>query len=331
MTNGLRVLAGDVGGTKTVLSLFERVPSGWREVATTRFASGDHTGLEGPARAFLDMSGGGIAAAAVGVAGPVVDGVCRTTNLPWLIDARSLAESLGVARVAVINDFEATARGLLELRPDQLMSLQAGRRDPGGHCAVIGAGTGLGQAILIPGDGGARVLATEGGHTDFAPRNEVEDGLLRFLRARHPDHVSVERVVSGLGLASIHAYVVEAGLAPCAPAALARIASEDPGAVIGELGARGHDPACAYAIGMFVSLYGAEAGNLALKTLPTGGLFVAGGIAPRMLDVLRRGAFLEAFLGKGRMRPVLEQIPVSVVTDSRVGMYGAAALASRLV
>src|SRR5687767_11555950 len=126
MTIGLRVLAGDVGGTKTALALYERVASGWREVATTTFASGDHAGLEAPARAFLDVSGGGIAAAAVGVAGPVVDGICRTTNLPWLIDARSLAPALGVPRVAVINDFEATARGLLELRPDQLLSLQAG-------------------------------------------------------------------------------------------------------------------------------------------------------------------------------------------------------------
>lgn len=332
MTKGLRVLAGDVGGTKTVLSLYERITSGWREIATTTFTSAEHGGLEVPARAFLDGSGGSVAAAAIGVAGPVVDGVCRTTNLPWLIDARSLAVALGVSRVAVINDFEATARGLLELRPDQLVALQVGRRDPAGHCAVLGAGTGLGEAILVPtGDGGSRVIATEGGHTDFAPRNEVEDGLLRFLRARHPDHVSVERVVSGLGLAAIHEYVVAAGLARSAPGTLERMCDEDPGAVIGHLGSRGEDPACAYTIGLFASLYGAEAGNLALKTLPTGGLFVAGGIAPKMIDVLRRGAFLEAFLAKGRMRPVLEQIPVSIVTDPRVGMYGAAALASRLV
>ena len=172
---------------------------------------------------------------------------------------------------------------------------------------------------------------TEGGHADFAPRNELEDGLLRFLRARHPGHVSVERVVSGRGLASIHAYVIEAGLAASSAETLTRIGEEDPGAVIGELGSRAEDPACAQAVAMFAALYGAEAGNLALKTLPTGGLFVAGGIAPKMLDVLRGGAFLEAFLSKGRMRSVLEQIPVSIVNDARVGMYGAAALAARLV
>ncbi|WP_169791530.1 glucokinase [Sandaracinus amylolyticus] len=332
MTIGTRVLAGDVGGTKTALSLCERHERGWIEVATTTFPSADHAGLEAPARAFLQTVGGApISAAAFGVAGPVKDHRVYTTNLPWLVDGPSLAVALGAQRVAVINDFEATARGLLELGPEHVAVIQEGVIDPMGPIALLGAGTGLGEATVVRTPAGVRVLPSEGGHTDFAPRDEVEDGLLRFLRRRHPDHVSYERVVSGMGLAAIHAYVVESGLATCHPSTLARLVDEDPGAVIGELGASGSDPACAHAVAMFVSLYGAEAGNLALKTLPTGGLFVAGGIAPKLLGAIRGGAFLSSFLAKGRMRPVLETIRISIVVEPRVGLHGARALAASLV
>ena len=333
---GTRVLAGDVGGTKTVLSLCERRESGWREVATTTFPSASHAGLEAPALAFLREAGGApIDAAAFGVAGPVKDGRVHTTNLPWVVDARALASTLAAApadppRVAVVNDFEATARGLLELEAHEVVVLQEGALEPTAPVAVLGAGTGLGAALLVPTRPGARVLPTEGGHTDFAPRDELEDGLLRFLRRQFPDHVSYERVLSGSGLAALHAYIVESGLAPTLPTTLARLEAEDPGAVIGELGASGADPACARAVAMFASIYGAEAGNLALKTLPRGGLFVSGGIAPKLLDVLRRGAFLESFLAKGRMRPVLETIRVAVVVEPRVALYGARALAESL-
>ncbi len=327
---GTQLLAGDVGGTKTALSLFERTADGWIELAATVLSSAVHKGLEAPARVFLEGAGVTPQACAFGVAGPVVGGRCQTTNLPWTVDARALASSLGVARVAVVNDFEATARGLLELGPEQLVVLQEGDVEPGGHAAVLGAGTGLGEAILLRTERGARVLSTEGGHTDFAPRNEEEDGLLRFLRQRHGGRVSVERAVSGPGLAALHAFVLEGGLAKGRADTLVRMQSEDPGTVIGELGAAGSDPACAKALSMFVSLYGAEAGNLALKTLPTAGVYVAGGIAPRILPTLREGGFLAAFLDKGRMRPLLERVRVSVVTDARVGLYGARAIAASL-
>ncbi|UJR79774.1 glucokinase [Sandaracinus amylolyticus] len=331
VTIGTRVLAGDVGGTKTALSLCERHERGWVEVATTTFPSADHAGLEAPARAFLQTVGGPpIVAAAFGVAGPVKDNRCHTTNLPWLIEPTSLSAALGARRVAVINDFEATARGLLELGPEHVVVIQEGQVDPHGPIAVLGAGTGLGEATVVRTPAGVRVLPSEGGHTDFAPRDEVEDGLLRFLRRRHPDHVSYERVVSGMGLEAIHAYLVESGLETSHPSTLARMREEDAPAVIGELGARGLDPACTRAVAMFVSLYGAEAGNLALKTLPTGGLFVAGGIAPKQLDALRSGAFRESFLAKGRMRPVLETIRVSIVIEPRTGLHGARALAASL-
>jgi glucokinase len=330
-TLGERILAGDVGGTKTVLSLYERAEEGWREVATSTFASAEHASLEPPARAFVDAHGAAVTAAAFGVAGPVAEGKSRITQLPWVIEARALGAALGTERIALVNDFEATARGLVELGPSQLVVLQPGKVTAGGHVAVLGAGTGIGEAILVPTDRGPRVLPTEGGHSDFAPRDELEDALLRWLRRRHPDHVSVERVISGPGLAAIHAFLVDSGLAPSAAPTLARMAEEDAGAVIGELGLRGADEACVRAVRMFVSLYGAEAGNFALKTLPTGGLFVAGGIAPKLLPLITGGLFLESFLAKGRMRPVLERVRVSVVTDPRVGIHGARALAASLL
>lgn len=326
----MRVLAADVGGTKTVLALYERVEDGWATVAREVLASAEHAGLEGPAARFLAAHGARPIAAAIGVAGPVKDGRSHTTNLPWIVDARALAVSLGVGEVAVINDFEATARGLLELRADEVVVLQDGVVDPAGPVAVLGAGTGLGEAILVRTPAGLRVLPTEGGHADFAPRDALEDGLLAFLRRATPEHVSYERVLSGPGLASLHAYLVESGIAASRPETMARLATEDPGAVIGELGTRGLDEACARAVAVFASIYGAEAGNLALKCLPTGGLFVSGGIAPKLIDVLRSGGFVESFRAKGRMRPVLETIRVSVVIEPHVGMLGARALAFQL-
>lgn len=327
-----RVLAGDIGGTKTILSLAEKSSEGvFREIATTTFASGEHDDLEKPTAAFLDGFGERPVAAAFGVAGPVRNGCVRTTNLPWVVDANAVASTLGISRVVVINDFEATALGLATLKDDELRVLQEGLVRPEGPIAVLGAGTGLGEAILLPMGRDARVLPTEGGHASFAPRDEVEDELLRFCRRRFPEHVSYERLLSGPGLETIHSFVLQAGLAESSEATLARLRTEDPGAVIGELGTTNQDAACARALTLFVSIYGSEAGNLALKTLPTGGLFVAGGIAPKILSALEYdGAFIRAFLAKGRMRKVLETIRVSVVLEPRVALRGARALAEKL-
>lgn len=329
-TRPLRVLAADVGGTKTILAVYEFREGVWTEVASTRFASTEHASLEEAAQAFLATVGDLPSVAAIGAAGPVEDGRCQVTNLPWVVDARSLTRTLGIERVAVINDFEAVARGLLELQPHQLVVLQAGQPDPGGPIAVLGAGTGLGEAVLVRTPLGPRILPTEGGHTTLAARDEIEDGLVRFLRRRFPDHVSWERALSGPGLAMIYEYVLEAGLADSLASTRARMEHEDPSMVIGQLGSAESDPACARALAIFVSLYGAEAGNLALKSMSTGGLFVAGGIAPKILPAIQRGTFLRSFLAKGRMRPWLQRIPVSVVVDSRVGLYGARALAASL-
>ncbi len=322
----MRILAGDIGGTKTDLMLRD-VDGGRRpqvELASARYRSADYPDLQAMLRDFLADAPGPVEAAAFGVAGPVVDGVCRTTNLPWVIDGRRLAEHLGLPapRLQLLNDFHALALGVEQLRAEQLEFLQVGRPDPTGTRAIIGAGTGLGEALLIPTAEGPRVVATEGGHVDFAPRDALEIRLLEFLRDRH-GHVSYERVVSGLGIATLYEFMIHDGAAISSPAVEARLQREDPAAVIGELALRDEDPACAATIDRFLRIYGAAAGNLALKALPTGGLFIAGGIAPRLLPLLRGGAFLRALLAKGRMRPLLERLPIAVVTEPRAGLLGA--------
>jgi glucokinase len=331
------VLAGDIGGTKTALSLYAREADGsYRELATAKYPSAQYSGLGPIVRQFFQEAASGasangalsLRAAGFGVAGPVELGVCKTTNLPWVLDERSLAESIG-APVSLINDFHAVALGIFELSPSELIVLQQGVRDPEGPVAIVGAGTGLGEAIVLPTPSGPRVIASEGGHTDFAPRTEVEVELLKFLWRRHR-RVSVERVVSGQGLRALYDFVIDHKLAPESERVRSELEAGDAGQVIGEHGLRGSDPACEHAVDMFVSLYGAEAGNLALKVLPHGGLFVAGGVAPKLIAKLRDGSFMHAFLDKGRLSPSLQQLHVAVVMNPQVGLLGARRCASSL-
>jgi glucokinase len=329
------LLAGDIGGTKTALSLYARdAPRVYRELASARYPSADHSGLWPIVRQFLREHAGSEAppelrSAGFGVAGPVEDGVCKATNLPWIIDARHLSEGLG-APAGLINDFHAVALGVGEVAASELAVLQDGAIDADAPVAILGAGTGLGEAILLPSaGGGARVISSEGGHVDFAPRTPLEVKLLEFLWRRH-HRVSVERVVSGPGLRALYDFVIDAGLAPESDSVRTRLDSEDDGKVIGEHGARGTDAACERALDMFVSLYGAEAGNLALKVLPFGGLYVAGGIAPKIIDKLREGSFMGAFLDKGRLSGSLTRMRVSVVMNAQVGLLGARKYASQL-
>jgi glucokinase len=324
----MRILAGDIGGTKTDLCLYEGDSSaGFREAGSARFRSAEHAG---PAELVHQLLGSGRApldAAVFGVAGPVRDGHCKTTNLAWELDEKELSRQL-CTEVVLINDFHAVALGIGELDERDLEVLNPGRVDPDGPIAVIGAGTGLGEAIAVPvpGQPYPLVIVTEGGHTDFGPRNETEVELLRFLQQQHR-HVSYERVVSGGGLASIYDFVISWGLVAEKPETRDARREKDPGRVIGESALRRTDPACERAVEIFVSLYGAEAGNLALKCIPSGGLFVAGGMAPKLLEIIRRGAFLQAFLDKGRMSAVLERIRVSVVLNRKVSLLGARARA----
>jgi glucokinase len=328
------LLAGDIGGTKTALSLYAREPgAGYRELAAVKYPSADYSGLGPIVRAFLHGFSGSDAlpelrAAAFGVAGPVEHGVCKTTNLPWIIDAQRLSELLG-APVGLVNDFHAIALGIGELTAQELVVLQQGAVDADAPVAIVGAGTGLGEAIVLPAAGGWRVIASEGGHVDLAPRTPLEVKLLEFLWRSH-HRVSVERAVSGRGLKALYDFVLDAKLAPESVSVRAQFATDDPGKVIGEHGVRGSDAACERALDMFVSLYGAEAGNLALKVLPLGGLYVAGGIAPKILPKLQDGSFMRAFLDKGRLSSALERVRVSVVMNPRVGLLGARKRASEL-
>ncbi len=332
----MHVLAGDIGGTKTLLALADVDLSGTSAVPrielieTRRFESRAFPGLAGVARAFEEELGRKLPRrAGFGVAGPVKDGRSQTTNLPWVLDEADLASALGIDRVRLINDFGALALGISGVAPGSLVTLNEGVRDPRGPTAVLGAGTGLGEAITVFAGGRRRILTTEGGHASFAPRTELEIALLRFLAARH-GHVSWERLLSGEGLVNIAEGVAQStglSLPEALSSALATERAEAPAVVTAQ--AREGDPLCQRALETFCSLYGAEAGNLAAKTLPTGGVYVAGGIAPRILPELSDGRFREGFLAKGRMRPLLERIPVQVVLDSNAGLLGAALLAAQ--
>jgi glucokinase len=323
----MRVLAGDVGGTKTALAAYERGVDGeYRTIAEAKFASQQYKSFADVLAQFIPQVAGRIDAAAFGVAGPVVNGICSTTNLPWTMSELELAQ-LVAAPVSLINDFHAVALGVVELSSDQLHVLQVGARNSNGPIAVIGAGTGLGEAFCVPTSDGLRVVAGEGGHATFAPHSDLELKLLQFLWKRY-EHVSVERVVSGIALPELYEFVVAAGLAESDPETIRRCKTESTGAVLSERAAM--DPAAEIALSLFVSAYGAEAGNLALKVLPTGGLFVAGGIAPRMLPRLASGAFMASFLAKGRLSSVLTAIPVAVVSHPNVGLLGARAQAGLL-
>ena len=299
----MRVLTGDIGGTKTALAVHEVGDGPPRLVRSTRYPSASAPGLGPLLDRFLAELGPdreGLRSAAFAVAGVVRDGRCKTTNLPWALDTAELSAQLAVP-VGMMNDFEGVALRVTALAQDQVEWLQVGERDPMGVVAVLGAGTGLGEAILVPTPTGPRVIASEGGHADLAPRDDLEIDLLRFLLARH-GRVSYERVLSGRGLAAVYDFLVSRDPAAERPSTRARLTREDPGAVVGQLGVGGEDPVCARAVDLFCGLYGAEAGNLALKTLPTGGVYLAGGIALHLLPRLRH---IESL--KERMHRTAEQ------------------------
>lgn len=331
---GTRVLAGDIGGTKSLLAVFEAEGSSLRAVAERRFETRRFEGLGPMVRSFLAESPGTLSGAAFGVASPVLGDECHGVNMPWPIRRGALEEEIGTS-VRLVNDFQGVGAGLTHLTPADLLVLQEGREEPGGPRALLGAGTGLGEAFLLSGQGPVaggkgsryRVHPSEGGHCDFAPHTPVEAGLLLFLAGRH-GHVSWERVLSGAGLRAIYDYLVERGGAAPDPSTAAEMAREDPAAVVTRRALAGTDPACRQALDIFLSVYGAEAGNLALKVLASGGVYVAGGMILHMLPRLAEGAFLAAFRDKGRYSEFLHRVPVRVVTTPRVGLLGAGAVAA---
>jgi len=316
------VLAGDIGGTKALLALAEREGGSVRVVEEARFASADYPGLAPIVREFMGSVKTRLAAACFGVPGAVLAGRCTTPNLPWVVAETELSAETGLSSVHLINDFAAAALGVLATPPERMATLQEGEGIPEGTKAVLGAGTGLGQAQLYWDGARYRVNPTEGGHGGFAPVGEPQRELLAYLEKTHRP-VSVERVVSGPGLVRIYRFLVERGV-PTHPDLEARMAAEDAAAVIGTEGLSRDDAACDRALEMFVSAYGAEAGNLALRCLAVGGVYVAGGIAPKILPRLQEGAFMAAFRNKGRMSELMGRIPVKVVLDPATGLLGAA-------
>ncbi|MGH9605545.1 MAG: glucokinase [Terracidiphilus sp.] len=317
------ILAGDVGGTKVNLALYDFVDGNLKEARDKLYSAKQYSGLEEIVTEFLGADT--VSAACFGVPGPVRDGRLRLTNLPWTLDSRELAADLKIEHVFLINDLQANGYGIAELKADQLYTLSEGDARQIGNRALISAGTGLGEAFMVW-DGRDYVpYPSEGGHSDFAPRNEDEIDLLRFLRQKYNGRISFERVVSGQGLPHLYEFLRDVrGLDE--PVWLAeRIAAEDPNAVITELALKAKSEICEKALDMFVSAYGAEAGNLALKMLSVGGLYVGGGIAPRILEKLKDGSFMKAFTDKGRLSQLLINMPVRVILESRTALIGAAA------
>jgi glucokinase len=320
------LVAGDVGGTKTHLGLYA---VNGKDLSPTRdhtYATRDFPGLEAALAEFL-AGAGRVNAACFGVPGPVIDRVSHATNVPWNMREQSIGAALGGAPTRLVNDLEATSYGVLHLEDSKFATLQQGQDRPG-HAtkAVIAAGTGLGESALVATADGWHAIASEGGHSDFAPRGKDQLRLLEFL-SKEFDHVSFERVLSGPGLHNIYRFLAAGSPDPEPPWLIDRMRTEDPSAVISEVALAGGDPRCAQALEMFVEIYGAEAANLALKFLALGGVYLGGGIAPKILPVLERGGFLRAFLNKGRLKSTLERIPVRVTLDPAAALIGAAHIA----
>ena len=327
------ILAGDIGGTKTVLGLFDPNRGSRDPVREEVFPSRNFGSLEQILERFLGTTPPKIQAAAFGVAGAILDGHCLTTNLAWEMDERELATALGTPRCKLLNDLESMAYGMLYLPETDLISLNpdAGPRKKG-NVAVLAAGTGLGEAFLFWDGNRYHTIATEGGHTDFAPQDVIENHLLRFLIDRFGTHVSYERSLSGPGIYNVYSFLVERnGTGPHPKVAEALARDEDPSAVVSELGLANADPTSRETLELFCRIYGAEAGNMALKILAVGGVMIGGGIAPKILPVLQNGLFLQGFLRKGRFATFMKSLPLFLTTNPRVAIIGAAEYALGMV
>jgi glucokinase len=319
------ILAGDIGGTKASIAFFEGTPL--RVVVQQTFASHEHAGLDEIVGQFVGRNRLRVQQAAFGVAGPVHDGRSRTTNLPWVVDARTLATALGIPRVWLLNDLEATAYGVAALEPADFVTLNAGAADAAGNAAIIAAGTGLGEAGLFWDGLTHHPFATEGGHTNFGATDALEGELLQWL-SKQFDHVSWERLVSGMGLLNIYHFLRDTYRADERTWLAEQMKTGDPAATIAHTAQSGTSPLCQQTLDLFMALYGSEAGNLALKIMATGGVYVGGGIAPKNIGKLKDGTFMRHFLAKGRMRSLLEAMPVRVILNEKTALLGAARCAA---
>jgi glucokinase len=324
------VLAGDIGGTKTNLGLFARGQRRPSPLTIESHPSRESPNLEHMIEEFLQVHPSHIASACFGIAGPVVNGRCKATNLPWEVSEGRLQKKFKWAKVRLLNDLAATALSIPLLRSDEWVSLNTGKKQRGGNLALVAPGTGLGQSLLIYHQGRYAPVPSEGGHVDFPPSTETQVSLWRFIREKF-GHASVERVVSGPGLVDIYSWLRDSRR-PAEPSWLKELFNEDdPAKVITECALEGKHPLCVEALDTFVSILGAVTGNLALTGLTMGGVYLGGGIPPKILPALKSGRFLEAFLNKGRFRELLKRMPIRVILNERAALLGAAECAFQAV
>ena len=322
------ILAGDIGGTKTVLALYRKNGQGKLQCEYEQtFASTEYPQFDDILSVFLSQNFT-INAACFGIAGPIVDQRCQTTNLPWTIDAGELSTKLNIIKVKLLNDLEAMAIGMLNSSADDMIELNPNAQVKNGNIAVIAAGTGLGEAILYWDGQHHHPIATEGGHCDFATQTAQQDRFLTYLRRHYNGHVSWERVLSGDGFGHLYDFLLEVGFgAPC-PAVPSAIDvspyAGDRNAIISRLGINNEDPVCVEVVRLFVELYAAEAGNLALKCLATGGVFIGGGIGPKIRPALESENFLSAFIAKGRFQNLLSNLSIKLSLNPNSPLIGAA-------
>jgi glucokinase len=319
------ILAGDIGGTKTNLALYERVNGALTMKVQQQFASQEFATFAEVIAAFLKQTSPAfINAACFGIAGPVVAGNCRTTNLPWNISTTELQKLLNTSSVRLLNDLEATAYGMLYLPNEAFVELNPKANYTEANRAVIGAGTGLGEGMLFYDGQNYHPSASEGGHCDFAPLNAEQDKLLVWLRKRYPTHVSYERILSGPGIYALYEFLKESGFAPGPLEMQNADENADKSALISVCALKSNDPLCSKTLELFAEIYGAEASNLALKTLSLGGVYVGGGIAPKILPFMKSNHFMRGFLSKGRFNELLEKMPIKISLNAETALLGAA-------
>jgi glucokinase len=324
------ILAGDIGGTKTHLALFSLQGEKLQAEMKKTFPSKQYPGLEPVIEEFIADQQVSISRVCFGIAGPVVDGQVKTPNLPWVVDSINIAQRFKLDSVALLNDLEAAAYGIFTLEPQELFTLNEGVSGQRGNKVLIAAGTGLGEATLYDDGRDHHPSASEGGHGDFAPTDETQIGLLRYLTKKF-GHASYERVVSGPGIGNIYGFLRDSGRFEEPDWLKQKLsAAEDVSIVISQEGLAGNSDICVEALNLFVSVYGAEAGNLALRGKATGGVYIGGGIAPKILAKLEDGTFMRAFFDKGRYLELLSGMPVRVILNDQAALQGAAFYAVRL-
>jgi len=317
------ILAGDIGGTKTNLAFYTYNNENLELKQQHQFVSKDYENFSNVIEEFISIYDiKNIEAICLGIAGPVINGVCRTTNLPWIIDTKELQEVFKTKKVKLLNDLEATAYGMLYLNEEEFININPSAKETHANRAVIAAGTGLGEAILFYDGENYHPIGSEGGHCDFAALNSLQDELLVWMRKRHKDHVSIERLVSGIGIYTIYEFLKEQNFAS-EPKAMLNLAKDtDKNAMVTKC-ALDNDPLCLETMKLFVEIYGAETGNLALKSLSLGGIYIGGGIAPKILPFLVDGNFFNAIVSKGRFKETLENIQIKISLNPNTALLGA--------